>query len=762
MQFDNPQNITAFDPSLHNNYSNLLEYNTFATQYWKRPQLATKPSSITRPQHSISYPIQTTGFAPHESVKVQQYTPRSSQSYAATPSATFSSPSAPASASRTASHDQTFWSMQSGAVNQSMGGLATPAQQRQGLDRARSHQRTPSASTVASTGPPSPAFHYTTTIYPQVANSDYDTNSPAGNLWDLSASYLDSKSASAATNQPWANDFAYMPSPTSHMPAPHLAMKGFAIDHHNQNLKDMSAERPASSRHSSSSSGLDSPSTPRSAADEKGARAPTSSGSGKRTRDSAFLGTESLLCADPDSQRPNPSVQLYRTESAAYQDELYNPANFATTTPTNPARPANDLLTPGRSLVAERLQTANIARSASPSSAISRERSPFRQGSPLAPVSDAWSTSRQSVGTAAGMRQQQKQEREEAEYAQHRPPLNREPTKTISPKEAMLDYNDNDQQPLFQDSIPDGYRQHYGTAEPLASNYYGQDNAASRGVPVTSQQNIAGFRAATTSADGYSGGNVGQFGNFPPPSMQFQPQVQATIQAAHYQPATSMTTSFHPSTALTEPTPDFPAHLTSMESSMSDGVMASSQEQDSSRLPIQRPADTRANTGTYTCTYHGCSQRFDSQPLLQRHKRDYHRAQAASIAHTKTESDAASGTASAAHSEDDNSQSPRSSASPAPSASGLTSAALLARNSQAGPHKCTRVNPSTGKPCNTIFSRPYDLTRHEDTIHNNRKMKVRCPYCREEKSFSRNDALTRHMRVVHPEMENQGKRRSRD
>ncbi|KAF2207280.1 hypothetical protein CERZMDRAFT_51545 [Cercospora zeae-maydis SCOH1-5] len=88
----------------------------------------------------------------------------------------------------------------------------------------------------------------------------------------------------------------------------------------------------------------------------------------------------------------------------------------------------------------------------------------------------------------------------------------------------------------------------------------------------------------------------------------------------------------------------------------------------------------------------------------------------------------------------------------------MTSAALLARNSQAGPHKCTRINPSTGKPCNTIFSRPYDLTRHEDTIHNNRKQKVRCPMCREEKTFSRNDALTRHMRVVHPEVESMGKR----
>jgi uncharacterized Zn-finger protein len=92
----------------------------------------------------------------------------------------------------------------------------------------------------------------------------------------------------------------------------------------------------------------------------------------------------------------------------------------------------------------------------------------------------------------------------------------------------------------------------------------------------------------------------------------------------------------------------------------------------------------------------------------------------------------------------------------------MTSAAILARNSQAGPHKCTRINPSTNKPCNTIFSRPYDLTRHEDTIHNGRKQKVRCPMCREEKTFSRNDALTRHMRVVHPEVENFGKRGKRD
>ncbi len=65
----------------------------------------------------------------------------------------------------------------------------------------------------------------------------------------------------------------------------------------------------------------------------------------------------------------------------------------------------------------------------------------------------------------------------------------------------------------------------------------------------------------------------------------------------------------------------------------------------------------------------------------------------------------------------------------------------------------------TAKPCNTVFSRSYDLTRHEDTIHSNRKQKVRCHLSTEEKTFSRNDALTRHMRVVHPDVDFPGKTR---
>jgi uncharacterized Zn-finger protein len=143
--------------------------------------------------------------------------------------------------------------------------------------------------------------------------------------------------------------------------------------------------------------------------------------------------------------------------------------------------------------------------------------------------------------------------------------------------------------------------------------------------------------------------------------------------------------------------------------------------------PVTRPipAGTAADSGTYTCTYHGCTLRFETPALLQKHKREGHR-QAQGLG------------------------------APRPFDIGMTSNLI---GSQAGPHRCNRINPSTGKPCNTVFSRPYDLTRHEDTIHNARKQKVSCDLCTEEKTFSRADALTRHYRVCHPEVEVPGKRR---
>lgn len=173
--------------------------------------------------------------------------------------------------------------------------------------------------------------------------------------------------------------------------------------------------------------------------------------------------------------------------------------------------------------------------------------------------------------------------------------------------------------------------------------------------------------------------------------------------------------------------PEFPAHMLSMESTNEEGPSVPSSQESLHRSQTQvkqehvsRPADVSSDSGTYSCTYHGCPQRFDTPAKLQKHKREGHRQQEASVVSTNT-------------------------------------AAL--KNSQAGPHRCDRINPSTGKPCNSIFSRPYDLTRHEDTIHNARKMKVRCHLCTEEKTFSRNDALTRHMRVVHPDVDWVGKQK---
>jgi Zinc finger, C2H2 type len=176
--------------------------------------------------------------------------------------------------------------------------------------------------------------------------------------------------------------------------------------------------------------------------------------------------------------------------------------------------------------------------------------------------------------------------------------------------------------------------------------------------------------------------------------------------------------------SLLEVSLDSPAHLSSMESIVNEVPSECSSPQSTQpRLPwtvqqhAERPADISSDSGTYSCTYRGCLLRFDTPAELQKHKREGHQQ-----------------------------------ASPSP-----TNLAL--HNSQAGLHKCERINPQTGKPCNSIFSRPYDLTRHEDTIHNGRKIKVQCHLCREEKTFSRNDALTRHMRVVHPDAEWPGKQK---
>ncbi|KAF3990812.1 hypothetical protein FT663_00641 [Candidozyma haemuli var. vulneris] len=85
-----------------------------------------------------------------------------------------------------------------------------------------------------------------------------------------------------------------------------------------------------------------------------------------------------------------------------------------------------------------------------------------------------------------------------------------------------------------------------------------------------------------------------------------------------------------------------------------------------------------------------------------------------------------------------------------------TAAEITANNPT---HECTMINPSTGTPCHKHFSRPYDLIRHQETIHAAKKKIFRCVICEgrehggagngKSKTFSRGDALSRHIKVKH-------------
>jgi hypothetical protein len=310
------------------------------------------------------------------------------------------------------------------------------------------------------------------------------------------------------------------------------------------------------------------------------------------------------------------------------------------------------------------------------------------------------------------VREQQKAEAD-AYAMRNTLPLKEEPQpKTISPKDALLDYreaDDDSKGSLFPDSGASEYEHQYNGGEQYRT-------ATQSNFDTTSTQNFARDNCNWATPHYTPNFSTSSAPSAQRPFTFAPPSVSGNLHGVGYSPQHYRSGQSSIMTTGTDPTPEFPAHLTSMESSAS--------EADPTANDIQKPASTNADTGTYTCTYHGCTLRFDTPQRLQKHKREGHR-----------------NTSNAGTS--------------------MTSAATLERNSQAGPHKCERINPTTGKPCNTIFSRPYDLTRHEDTIHNARKQKVRCALCVEDKTFSRNDALTRHMRVVHPEVDFPGKHRRR-
>ncbi|KAF1964396.1 hypothetical protein BU23DRAFT_575736 [Bimuria novae-zelandiae CBS 107.79] len=596
--------------------------------------------------------------------------------------------------------------------------LQTPTRSRTG----RTHQRASSSSSVGSAAsqyqPVGP-----TANYPYVARSE---NLPSRlalvDSWNKADQYSRafsnvSNHLPTPTHTPTQDSFMgsnnfnnYTPSSTGmdSTMAAHMSMKQALIDQHVPE-----EELPGfghSARHSVSSYGHDSPATPHTTqGDEMDFKMPPN-GETLRKVDS-WLFNQFIAYDNNSDMRPVPKFERTYTDVAA--DYSFDPNSVAQTTSMPQPKPAaNTLLSPWRSsnpndIVQRSLQAAQMARSQSPSSSASRGDSPFRRGSPYRQPSHSINSPRAAVRTASAAREQ-KLEADAAYAMKAQMQSNEEAVKTISPKDALLDYReaDDESKPLFPDGGASEYDQYrnatQSTFDTTSGQSYRRDSWAtpqfSPNYPASSAPNAqsSNFTFATPSLQNYNG--LPNFGS------------------------TSQYTSTSNIVPASDPNPEFPAHLTSMESSASEaGLEPGSQSSDR----MSKPTDSSADSGTYTCTYHGCTQRFETPQKLQKHKREGHRS------------------------------------APTTMGSSMTSAALLERNSQAGPHKCERINPTTGKPCNTIFSRPYDLTRHEDTIHNARKQKVRCALCVEEKTFSRNDALTRHMRVVHPEVDFPGKHRRR-
>jgi hypothetical protein len=381
-------------------------------------------------------------------------------------------------------------------------------------------------------------------------------------------------------------------------------------------------------------------------------------------------------CLPMDDAAFSAMPKLDRTMSDVYNDELYSP-DYAIAS-SSPSQPGLVATSPSSDLFAMRMQAANSQRltavfSSAPSAA--RGCSPFRRDSPLAPTP---SHDFSSSGSATQLRFGEEAKAKRSLL----PGSGTARPQDISPRDPMLEFD---------------------------------DAGSAADFPLFPPRNSSGLGAAgINGATGHGYGSLGvgntQYGYV---GSQLLPGVQVPQQYPFVaQPRRQ------DGTVLMGGGPMAPPRL-SMEEPASG---AGSPEFDGS----QHSPAANADSGTYSCTYHGCTQRFDTPALLQKHKREGHRQ--------------AHGLSGGRRAE----------------AVGMT-----VISSQAGPHRCDRINPSTGKSCNVVFSRPYDLTRHEDTIHNARKQKVRCELCTEEKTFSRADALARHFRVCHPEVDLPGKRRKR-
>ncbi len=155
------------------------------------------------------------------------------------------------------------------------------------------------------------------------------------------------------------------------------------------------------------------------------------------------------LCADCQPRLLNYNGAVERQRVRRELNPAMAPAVFS----SQPRQQTQgNTVSPPRNTFSGLLQVANTnhltARSASPAVNISQQGSPFRESSQFNVEGDYSNPSNPADATrltsAAQLRQQQKLEADAHVYAQHHPPSRPEylnPPKTISPKEALLDYD---------------------------------------------------------------------------------------------------------------------------------------------------------------------------------------------------------------------------------------------------------------------------------------------------------------------------------
>lgn len=623
------------------------------------------------------------------------------------------------------------------SYNPSNGQLTPTSARVQNHHNNNYHHRESSLSSIGSTGPASP--YNLSTAHPQII---LPSDSVLGDAYyDALPSFEQAYNSSQKPlthSQPLSHDafqFGYNPgfhsSPT---PVNFMAM-------HRSQLGEEDSMQPPDINHSSKLSVISAHESPAMVPvgenlDEHGVK------NGRLSLQSHYS-IESYLNL-PEFRTAGTIPKLDRTMSDVYNDELYSP-NFAFSS-APASQPASATSLPSHSDVfSQRLQAANSqhlsASTQEPTPDNARDKSPFRQGSPLAPTGGSFASPQVRLGSAQLMRERQKAE-DDARALKRQ--IERSSTEglntpnTISPKDALLDYHETEEdasRPLFPPNSDEQTRVR-PASQPDNKKFIESENDDNDYANTTSRRESSPEYSETSQSQSQSGSQSTRQGSgyaFAPPS------VPGGVQVPQQYPFVPQQKRQASNVSAVSSTPDFPATLASMESSSSEYAPEIPEFQ-------KKPAGAAADSGTYTCTYHGCTLRFETPTKLQKHKREGHRQSVPLNNSGIMGADRGGGRASGSDSPE--------------GGSGMTSAAFL-RNTQAGPHKCDRINPSTGKPCNTIFSRPYDLTRHEDTIHNARKQKVRCHLCTEEKTFSRNDALTRHMRVVHPEIDFPGKVRRR-